>query len=133
MPLTFCSECALPADPGRLRCRPCLDESRKEMARAVAAGKCRGCRSPNPDAGRRLLCPTCRVANNATQQRRRAARLSAGHCCQCDSPPLPGKTRCGYHHRMLCASQKKHAPKREAKRKARIAGRQARQESPRAI
>ena len=73
-------------------------QSREEMARAVASGKCRRCRKLNPDAGRRNECPGCRFEANATARRNRERRLAAGTCCQCDDPPLPGLTRCERHH-----------------------------------
>lgn len=79
-----------------------------EMRRAVAEGKCRRCRCPNPDAGLWNECRPCRAKTNEHARRKRLARLACGTCCQCDRPPLPGKTRCEYHHDIQRKATRKH-------------------------
>jgi hypothetical protein len=74
-----------------------LEQAREEQRRAVEAGKCRQCRQHNPDAGKRLLCPTCRATENAKLRAKRAARTANGTCQKCGRKPGKGHSLCKLH------------------------------------
>lgn len=89
-----------------------------ELRALVAAGRCRSCRRENPDAGRRTQCPECRAKAAAYRKAIRERRKAAGTCTDCESPPLPGHTRCRRCHRRMLAAAKLHT---RARRKGRAA------------
>lgn len=64
-------------------------------------------------------------ADRERQRQKRLARLAAGTCVQCDSPPLPGKTRCERHHAMQKRAWAESNVAKLAKRKADAARRKA--------
>lgn len=93
-----CLSCPSPREPGRTRCRPCLDAINAQVQASQFARKSAGLcvRCANPAEGA-TLCPRCRDLSNGKRRARQAGKKSAGLCAECPRPALPGRTRCAAH------------------------------------
>jgi hypothetical protein len=78
-PAGSCACCSSPREPGRSRCRPCLDKAAAYFRERADAGICR-CGS-RIVAGRRA-CQECLVKSSAERRRRYAERKQRGVCAR---------------------------------------------------
>lgn len=133
-----CRDCNAPAAPGKSRCATHLarmvEYAARARARRQARGSCSLCDAPPAEGGR--LCEAHRAmfressrrryaANpeaerarqrardpeerRAAQRTQRAARIARGECESCNTPAVPGLSRCETHaeaHRRRTAARK---------------------------
>lgn len=93
--------CYAPREPGRKRCRGCLDrgraQSRARAARRRRAGLCRYGGCPHRAVPGRAKCAAHLGAGAARQRAAYAARRAAGLCPWCAAPAAPGRRLCPAH------------------------------------
>lgn len=73
------------------------ERMRESAADAVAAGKCRSCRKPNPNHGVKLCCDYCLARNAQLQRFKRLMRIKEGTCAVCHRKPFRGGRLCKRH------------------------------------
>jgi hypothetical protein len=89
--------CASPAEPGRVKCRACLDDAKKReaayRAELAAQGLCRG-RCGRTVLEGNPLCAECAEIKAALGRKRRRARARQNLCQTCNAVAEEGKLRC---------------------------------------
>ena len=92
--LGLCLACGKEREPGRFRCRPCLDKGQacnaRKRALKIAEKRCVSCGKPN-DLFPRVVCSTCKVKYRARRIALKMAAFSAygGPFCACCGETIP--------------------------------------------
>lgn len=98
-----CPKCggARPLEPGKRKCRECLEKSRQSQRERRKArresGACTRCGKPLPEDSKYLQCEVCRAYVSTFRvfnKRRYEARKAEGRCVKCGEWVDPGKTMC---------------------------------------